>query len=221
MPRTSCRTPVATLRAVLESRGAAPSAGEWPGVRAGLSAETDRVDRLVEALLLLARADLRGVTVRPRAVDLDDVLHAAADRAHLRTGTTVDTTAIVPVQLRTDPELLERVVDNLLDNGCRHAASTVRLATHPLGDGSVELVVDDDGPGIPAPQRDEVFQRFVRLDEARGRDIGGTGLGLAIVAELLDLLGAVVTVGESPAGGARFTVLMPRSTDGVEQTSDP
>ena len=75
------------------------------------------------------------------------------------------------------------------------------------------ITVDDDGPGIATADRERVFERFVRLDEARARAEGGTGLGLAIVSEVVAAHGGTVTITDAPSGGARFTVRLPRSLD--------
>jgi signal transduction histidine kinase len=78
-------------------------------------------------------------------------------------------------------------------------------------DGSAVLVVGDDGNGVPPEERERIFERFVRLDEARTRDQGGSGLGLAIVGKIVHSLGGTVEVGESRTGGATFTVTLPLS----------
>ena len=98
-----------------------------------------------------------------------------------------------------------RVLRNLGDNAARHAAGRVRLALGAAG-GWALLHVDDDGPGVPQADRTRVFDRFVRLDEARGRVGGGSGLGLALVAELVAVSGGTVSVEDAPLGGARVTV---------------
>ena len=95
--------------------------------------------------------------------------------------------------------LLGQVVGNLLSNARRHARSEVALSLQEYGD-QVVLTVDDDGDGIPAEDRERVFERFVRLDEARGRDAGGSGLGLAIVHKVVSGLGGSVRVQESSHG---------------------
>ena len=104
--------------------------------------------------------------------------------------------------------MLARALRNLTDNASRHATSRIALAVRVTGD-SVELSVDDDGAGIPAGERDKVFERFVRLDEGRARDAGGSGLGLAIVGEIVRAHGGTVEVAESPLGGARFVITLP------------
>lgn len=108
-----------------------------------------------------------------------------------------------------DPRLMAIALSNLVVNACRHARSTVRLAVRRLRSG-YQLIVEDDGDGIPEEQRENVFRAFARLDESRSRDTGGFGLGLAIVARIAALHGGGVTVDASPElGGARFTVQWP------------
>ena len=100
------------------------------------------------------------------------------------------------------------MVRNLVDNAARHADTALAVAVRDTGAG-VELTVEDDGQGIPEDQRERVFDRFVRLDEARARDAGGSGLGLAIVREIVTAHGGTVVVSSSALGGARFVVRLP------------
>jgi signal transduction histidine kinase len=95
-------------------------------------------------------------------------------------------------------------------NAARHASSRVGFALVER-DGAAVLAVDDDGPGVPAADRERVLERFVRLDQARARDAGGSGLGLAIVAELVAAHGGAVRVAGSPLGSARVEVSLPRA----------
>jgi signal transduction histidine kinase len=108
---------------------------------------------------------------------------------------------------------LARALRNIVDNAVAHARSRIRIAVTdeiaPGASGGARLVVDDDGPGIPAADRTRVFDRFVRLEADRSRTTGGSGLGLAIVAEIVAAHGGVVLVDESPWGGARFVVELP------------
>ena len=107
---------------------------------------------------------------------------------------------------------LRRVLGNLGDNAARHAGVQVAFSVAE-GDSVVRLRVEDDGPGIPEPDRERVLERFVRLDDARARDDGGSGLGLAIVAELVAAHGGTVAIASSPTGGTRVEVTLPRLTD--------
>jgi signal transduction histidine kinase len=104
------------------------------------------------------------------------------------------------------------VVRNLLDNAGRHATSRISVSLAEQGD-EVVLEVADDGSGIPVADRSRVFERFVRLDEARTRDEGGSGLGLAIVRKIVDTAHGTVEIGDVPTGGARFVVRLPRVAD--------
>ena len=103
---------------------------------------------------------------------------------------------------------LERALANLVDNGARHAASSVRVSVSREAD-RVRVVVDDDGPGIPAIDRERIFERFTRLDGSRARDRGGAGLGLAVVRSIVTRHGGYVWADDSPLGGARFTLELP------------
>jgi len=114
------------------------------------------------------------------------------------------------VFVSADPEELRRVLSNLVDNGVRHAGTEVVLGAE-VSAGQALLTVTDDGPGIPPADRERVFDRFTRLDDARSRDAGGSGLGLAIVRELLRRSGGRITLTDaSPAGGLRAEVWLPR-----------
>jgi signal transduction histidine kinase len=104
---------------------------------------------------------------------------------------------------------LRRVLRNLGENAARHARGQVSFALTERN-ATARLVVEDDGPGIPEDARDRVFERFVRLDDARARDDGGTGLGLAIVAEVIAASGGTVSVADGRRlGGARIEVVLP------------
>jgi signal transduction histidine kinase len=112
------------------------------------------------------------------------------------------------VRLDADRGQLERVMRNIGENAARHARSTVAIALlHE--DGFAVVAIEDDGDGIPPGDRERVFDRFVRLDEARERDRGGSGLGLSIVRDIASLHGGTVVARAAPSGGARFEVRLP------------
>lgn len=171
-----------------------------------LRGETARLNRLVEGLILLARADERGLQPRREEVDLDEV--AELERGRPADGAVVAEVRAVPVRVVGDRGQLARVVRNLVDNARRHARSRVLVTVARDGDTAV-LEVSDDGPGVPQADRARVFERFVRLDDARARADGGSGLGLAIVAEVVAAHGGGVEVTDGPDGGALFRVRIP------------
>ncbi|MGH8975211.1 MAG: sensor histidine kinase, partial [Acidimicrobiia bacterium] len=112
-----------------------------------------------------------------------------------------------------DEAQLRRLLRNLGDNAARHARTRVGFSLRETPAGTVVLRVDDDGPGVPESERVRIFERFVRLDDARSRDTGGSGLGLAIVAEIAAAHAGTVSAAGSPLGGARFEVEVPASAD--------
>lgn len=206
------RSPIASIRQHAEVAAAHPDrtdVGEFSDV---VRSEAVRLQDLVTGLLELSRLDEGGTGTR-RPVDLDDLALDAVARARARVpaGATGDSTirvdgsGISAARVLGDERLLTGVVRNLVDNAVRHAVSRVTVALVEL-DGAAVLTVDDDGGGVPAGERDRVFERFVRLDEARSRDAGGAGLGLAIVRDAVRAHGGEATVTDSPLGGARFVV---------------
>ncbi|CAM5327055.1 sensor histidine kinase [Streptomyces chartreusis] len=206
------RSPVATVRQHAEVALAHPARAD-AGVLAGtVLDEAVRMQRLVDDLLLLARADEDVIRPPRRPVDLDDLAFEEARRLRERQkGPRVDSGGVSAGRVLGDEDALRRVVRNLVENAARHARSRVALTLGEAG-GTVRLDVDDDGPGVPERERARIFDRFVRLDEARARREGGAGLGLAIVAELVAAHGGTVAVGTAPElGGARFTLRLPAS----------
>lgn len=200
------RSPLASIRQTAEVASAHPGALPEGELADAVLEEGARMQRLVEQLLMLTRAD-EGAPRRSHDVDLDDLALAEARRVR-RSGLAVDTSGVAPGRVRGDEVALAQMVRNLVDNAARHADAALAIAVRDVV-GAVELVVDDDGPGIPEADRARVFERFVRLDEARARDAGGSGLGLAIVSETVASHGGTVQVSASPLGGARFVVRLP------------
>lgn len=206
------RSPLATLRQHAELAQSHPevtSSGELADV---VLSEGARLQAIVEAMLLLARLD-EGAPRGMAPVDLDDLViaEAARLRATVARGLAVDGTAIGAARVFADERLLGQLVRNLADNAVRHAAGRIGLGVAQVNAMAV-LTVDDDGSGVPEAERDRVFERFVRLDEARAREAGGSGLGLAIVSAIARAHGGEVRVGASTLGGARFTVTLPATS---------
>ncbi|MCZ9635177.1 sensor histidine kinase [Rhodococcus sp. BH5] len=200
------RSPLATIRQHAEVAAVHPASTSLESLSGVVIDEGARMQELVEGLLLLARLDEGQRRVRA-PVDLDDL--ALIEARRLRgLGVTVDTQGIGPGRVVGDESLLARAVRNLADNAARHAAGTVTLRVVAFGL-LVRVAVEDDGDGVPAQERDRVFERFARLDEGRAREEGGSGLGLAIVREIARSHGGSVTVGEGAAGGALFVLALP------------
>jgi signal transduction histidine kinase len=190
------RSPLANIQAQLE---VAERLGEGGTLPADLMLDVKRLSGLVEDLLLLARADADN---RPPArlvpVDARELL-AEVTVAYAGARVPVKLVANEPVMIMVDADELHRAVGNLVDNAVRHAHARVEVAAGVDHDQAV-ISVSDDGPGIPAEDRERVFERFTRLDDARGRNSGGAGLGLAIVRDLLTRAGgtAAITAGATP-----------------------
>ena len=172
-----------------------------------LLADTVRLQRLVEDLLTIAVTDASTLDAAHRtAVDLDEIVFAEARRLRAHTTLDVDTSQVSGAQYDVNADQFVRVVRNLLDNAASHAESTVGVSLQETP-AAIRLVVSDDGPGVPADDRERIFERFARVDDARSRDNGGTGLGLAIAREVIAAHGGTITVDEPP--GATFTVILP------------
>lgn len=199
------RSPMATIRTSLEIKtGPSPAARDERD--AVVLAETIRLQRLVNDLLTLAKADDRAPRVI-RDVDLDDI--AAGEIRRIRATTPARVTAHVePVRVRGDDARITHLLRNLVDNAIRHADHEIRIEVRLDGQAAV-VRVDNDGPAIPTGDRERIFSRFTRLDEARARDHGGSGLGLAIVQSVATEHGGSARATESPEGWCRFEVRLP------------
>ena len=207
------RSPVTTIRQQAEIALAHPNGTSLEELAEVVLEEDVRLQRLVEDLLLLARVDEGNLRLRSAPVDLDDLLFEEAKRLQAAPDLRVDTTAVSAGRVAGDAGQLRRLVHNLVDNAARHSRSVVALSLAER-DGRAVLAIDDDGGGVPREERTRIFERFVRLDDARDRDSGGSGLGLAIVAEVAKAHAADVGVLDSPLGGARFEVSFPSSSRG-------
>jgi signal transduction histidine kinase len=201
------RSPIASLAAALDVISNDPTGRSGLALHEVMQAETERMRRLVEDLLLLAKADDTGLQIQHTDVDLDDLVDAELRRLRSAGGPEIE--GVVPaVRVSGDPDKLSQVIRNLADNAVRAARSKVRF-TLAEQDGTATVEVEDDGDGIAQADRDRVFERFVRLDVSRDRGSGGSGLGLSIVQEVVRGHGGTVRIAESPLGGARFVVSLP------------
>lgn len=201
------RSPLTGIRAQLEVDLEHPELADWQTTEREVLADAIRMQRLVDDLLAIAVVDASALDAAHRApVDLDEIVLAEARRLDTSSALAVDTHAVSGAQVDGNADQLLRVVRNLLDNAAHHARSEVVVSLVESST-DVTLRIVDDGPGIPDADRQRVFERFAKLDDARGRDGGGAGLGLAIVYEVVVAHGGSVAVENAP--GAAFTVVLP------------
>lgn len=170
-------------------------------------ADIDDMIRLLDDALLASRAGAGELTeelVEFRQVVRDEVDDRSAEHApiHLQSVANIEEAIVLG-----DRVALRRVVANLIDNALQYGRAAHVLVD--ASDQSVRLTVDDEGPGIPAEQREALLEPFVRLETSRNRRTGGAGLGLAVVRSLVEAHGGVINIGDAPTGGARFTVSLP------------
>lgn len=205
------RSPLAVIRAEIEIDLAHPDRADPLATNRRLLRSIDRLQRLTNDLLVLARSDSSVPDGHSAAVlDLDDVVRTEVELVRRSARVPVDTSRVSAAQVRGDDEGMGRLVVNLLDNAVRHASTAVTVELAEDG-GRAVLAVVDDGPGIAEADRTRIFERFVRLDDARRSD-GRNGLGLAIVAEIAARHGGTVEVDPLHDPGARIVVSMPVAT---------
>ena len=199
------RTPVAALQATAERLlRDQPARPERDAIEAQLARDSGRLGHLIDDLLNLARLDAREQPHR-EPVDLAEVASAAVTATSAADPAThVELVTNGPVPATGDREALLRAVRNLLDNAVA-VADTVVIEAAETASGPT-ISVTDDGPGVPADQRERIFEPFVRLP---GSPRNGTGLGLAIVQRTIESHGGTVTCEPSTNGGARFTLRLP------------
>ena len=209
------RSPLAAIKQMVEVVTRYPDSLTALELAQDIGAEEERMEGLVTALLTLARLD-HGSAAQDRSVtEIDEIVLTEVARARATgAGRRIVTSRLDAAPVRGSAVLLTQLVRNLISNAVRHAHDQVGV-TVVADESEVVLVVEDDGDGIPEGERTHVFERFVRLDEARHRDSGGNGLGLAIVAKVTDVMHGSVLVDSSPLGGARLAVRIPV----VDQTS--
>ena len=195
------RSPVAVMRNDAEVALEHPDTTDVRRLASVMAAESSRLSTVIDDLLALARHD-EGVAPPAGEIDLDDIVLSEAARTRR---VPVDSTNVSAGRVHGRHDELTRMVSHLLDNAARHATSSVKVSLRS-SPRVVELAVEDDGPGVDPADRDRIFERFARLDDARTRDEGGAGLGLAVVRSIAERSGGSVTVDRSSAGGARFTV---------------
>ncbi|MFC4454394.1 ATP-binding protein [Deinococcus sonorensis] len=174
-----------------------------------LSAQTQLLTRLVADLRTVSLAEVRQLALHKRELELLSLAESVArdlKAASLR-GLDVQVSG-EPARLLADPDRIRQVLVNLTENALKHARQQVSLSVQ-AGPRALLVHVDDDGPGIPEDERENVFGTFTRLETSRSRDTGGTGLGLSVVRALTQAHGGTVQLSGSPLGGTRATVTLP------------
>jgi two-component system, OmpR family, sensor kinase len=218
------RTPLTVIRGQLEVLAAqsSPPEREVRRVEALVLAEVARITRLVDDLLLLARAE-QTEFLRVSEIELGDYVHSLWDGMTLTATRRFELAAVPDGTLRADSDRLAQALRNLIANAVAHTRDPdglVRMSIRPLADGRIEFAIEDDGPGIPPDQRERVFDRFHRTDAARDRASGGTGLGLAIVRAIAEAHGGRVAASASAEGGARVVLELPQFASAPSRDAD-
>ncbi len=202
------RTPLTVIRGQLDvlDRQEHPSPDEMRRVHQLAQTELRRMERLVEDLLLLAHSEDERF-LRREAIVLAPYLAALMDGAAGTADRTFKLATVPAGILHADPDKLAQALRNLLANAIEHTQTggLVALRAHAAA-GRLRIEVQDDGPGIPASERNRVFERFHRTDESRSRRTGGTGLGLAIVRAVIQAHQGQVSIEAGPRGGTRVLV---------------
>jgi signal transduction histidine kinase len=209
------RSPLATLGAGLEIAAADSSGATWEEMKEVLAGETARMRYLVEDLLTLARTNDGGLHLDMADVDLDDILNEEVRRLRSTSRHEIEA-SLEPARVTGDVRRLGQAVRNVIDNAERYAQSRITIQLRNSPDGAV-LTIDNDGPPVPAAERERIFERFVRLDESRSRDSGGSGLGLAIAAAIMSAHGGRIRSTEAPDGSSRFELAFPAQAESTEE----
>jgi len=208
------RTPLTSIRGYAEAiaDGTIETAAERSHAADVISSESKRLERLVADLLDLARLDAHEFSMRPVRADAAAIVRGVVDGlAPTALQWDVDLAIAVPdaplTEVEVDPERLAQIVANLVENALKHATSHVQ-ASVAIEEGTLVVHVDDDGPGIPAEDRERVFDRLYTGGGTPSRKVG-TGIGLAIARELTNAMGGEVRCEPRAEGGTRFAVRIP------------
>lgn len=212
------RTPLTALRSVGEVglRGSR-SVEDYREVIGTMLEEADRLSRLADDLLTLARAETGQAHLRFEPVDLSSLAEEVSERLSVlaeERRQTLETDVDGPVVVSGDRPALRQALLNLLDNAIKYSPESSRVIVR-VGHGSdlgwVE--VQDEGPGIPSEDRERIFERFYRIDSSRSREMGGTGLGLSLVKGIAEAHAGRVELETERGGGSVFRIVLPRGSD--------
>jgi len=209
------RTPLAVIRGIgeaglVETRTPA----EYKEAIGSMLEEIDRLTTLVDTLLRLSHGDAGNVHLTRERLDLgeltSEVVASLAVLAEERRQQ-ISTHAAEGVSVTADRLVLREAITNVIDNAIKYSPIATSIAVSVRSDGTKAIIdVADQGAGIPAEHREQIFDRFFRLDTARSRDAGGTGLGLAIAKWAVEIHGGLIRVDPAPSGGSVFRISLPR-----------
>lgn len=213
------RTPINNVRGLVEvSLNSSQPEGERNRLLGASLDECQRLSRLIDNLLFLARAENPRTQINRQVVNVVDELKKMQEfyeAAGSEAGVTIHLDTMQPVEADVDRLLLQRAIGNLIENALAHTPrdGVVKLSAQRR-DGEIRIEITDTGRGIPADHLPHVFERFHRVDPSRSKNTGGLGLGLAIVKSIAGLHGGIVEVHSEPGAGSRFTLIIP--ADGME-----
>jgi len=189
-----------------------------------LTKESNRLARITQEIIQLSRLQAADALGQPTVVDIDGVVAKAIDqnRVHADSNHVVIASGgDAGAQVYGDEALLLVALDNLISNAVQYSPSRSRVGVGvSLTDGVVEIAVTDQGPGIPEAERDRVFERFYRIDDARSRHTGGTGLGLSIVKHVVQNHGGDLRLWSQVGSGSTFTIRLPEATEAMTPNSE-
>jgi two-component system, OmpR family, sensor kinase len=209
------RTPLTMLKIELELMARdRPTGEELSGSIQAAIDEADRLARLIDDLLIVARSDVDALEMRLEEVRVSELLATVKRRSEQAAGRRITVAACEGLVVRADPGRLQQALGNLLDNAVRYGGELIAMSAEVRG-GAVELHVRDSGPGFPPGFAARAFERFTRADDARGD--GGTGLGLPIVQAIARGHGGDAHIGRGPCGGADVWLALPAARDPIER----
>lgn len=203
------RTPLARMKFAL----ALPDS---PAKTEALQEDVAEMEEIVDTLLDYARMEAQEELMERDDVDVSELCLHVVEKYQRNATQKIELECPEHAVFRCDGHYIERALNNLLQNASRYAASCIRVVVVPQREssgmpngGGLTIHVDDDGPGIPASERQKILKPFVRLEESRSRDSGGAGLGLTIVSRIMEWHGGRIDISDSPLGGARFSLILP------------
>lgn len=215
------RTPLTVVRGQIEvlARDRDPTPEKVGRVSALVIQATGRMESMVDDLLLLARSESEQ-SLRLESVELGPLIQGEVEGLGFDGNRNLTVGEITGRRVVIDREQIARALSNLISNAVAHTSEGGRVEVSAVDRGdSVVLAVDDDGPGVPVAERDRIFNRFARIDQARSSSSGGSGLGLAIVSAIAGAHGGNARCVDSPLGGARFEIELPVTGSGAAQPS--